>query len=145
MAFIGIFVFEESSLVELICVHVCWVARDEHARLWQPDTGSVTRTNGTLPHEIARGKNSFRDRCYWEAMLRYRVCEKKMERTGDRNFLSVKIYFHHDANCLFVYVDTDYVGQGDQGQTHRCRSIARGTCLENIKKTRWINSYIVRL
>lgn len=43
---------------------------------------------------------------------------------------------------LYILCSTDYIGQSNQGQTHRCGSITRGTCLENIKKTRWMTSYI---
>lgn len=61
------------------------------------------------------------------------VCEKV------KGIFPVKMFFsfiYYDANDLFICVHKDYVGQGDQGQTNRCRSFARGTCLENIKKTR---------
>lgn len=38
-----------------------------------------------------------------------------MEGSSEKNVLSVKMYFHYDANYLFIHVHTDYVGQGDQG------------------------------
>lgn len=39
-----------------------------------------------------------------------------------------------------IIVHTDYTGQGDKGQTNRYRSVAGGTSVENIKKTRYINT-----
>lgn len=56
----------------LVDLCVC-VIRDEHARLWQPDTGSTTRTDGTLPHEIARGERERRNAEVWVRLLRTKV------------------------------------------------------------------------
>lgn len=50
------------------------------------------------------------------------------------SYLLMGIYFHLAANNLSC--STDYIRQGDQGQTHRRRSVTGGSCLENIKKTR---------
>lgn len=40
-------------------VFVRGFSRDEHAWLWQPDARSFKRTNGSLPHEVTRGKYFF--------------------------------------------------------------------------------------
>ena len=90
-----------------LCLFVCLgVTRDEHAWLWQPDAGSVKRTNGTLPHEIPRGKKSFRNSCCKEASLRNYVCEKKRYRNIEGIFFNLWWCFSYCVPIIFCFMFT---------------------------------------
>lgn len=61
-----------------------------------------------------------------------RKCQVTVKENLFFSFCSSMIHFFF---CLTL-IHTDYIRQSNQGQTDRCRSVARGACLENLKKTR---------
>lgn len=76
-----------------------------------------------------------------ETRAKEKICLRKMFVRKCQVTVKENLFFSfcwsmiHFFFCL-TRIHTDYIRQSNQGQTDRCRSVARGACLENLKKTR---------
>lgn len=139
----------------------CFVPRDELSRLWQPDTGSAERPDGSLPYEVTRGEQLISDLpvnwiyitdCprpnYISTIVRWlwsRLIIRKCMLTKYENICTLDCNLLWSAKCPIFYeadltVPLDHPGQSHQGQADWCRSVSGRACLEDLQETRWLTT-----
>lgn len=76
-----------------------------------------------------------------ETRTKEKRCLRKMFVRKCQVTVKENLFFllEYDTIFFLTRIHTDYIRQSNQGQTDRCRSVARGACLENLKKTRWLS------